>query len=200
MASKTVLVLLYREHSADVDLTYADTQRLLTGKKYVGEEDHRRRAVGSATVVAERLEADQKARKRVAIVDDDVQLRTAYSFVLEHLGYRTLMASDGDEIVNQVLDAKEGAPDLILMDYRLPKMNGLEAAKAILRKRPIIKIIISTADDSVRKDAISAGMAFLQKPFSMDELASAITESLGGGGSANPQIRESARVRFGKDY
>ena len=185
MASKTVLVLLYREHSADTDSFNPDTQRLLTGK-YVYKEEARTRAFGSATEVAERLEADQKASKRVAIVDDDIQLRTAYSFVLEHLGYRTLMAGDGDEIVNRVLDAKGAAPDLILMDYRLPKMNGLVAAKAIRRKRPTIKIIISTADDSIRKEAISAGMTFLQKPFSLDELASAIAESLGGGASANP--------------
>ena len=75
---------------------------------------------------------------------------------------------------------------MILMDYRLPKMNGLEAAKAILRKRPAIKIIISTADDSIREEAVSAGMTFLQKPFSLDELASAIAESLGGDASANP--------------
>jgi CheY-like chemotaxis protein len=186
MASKTVLVLLYREHPAGIAFANADGQRLLTGKKYVDKEDARKRVVGKATEVAEGLEVDQKTRKRVAIVDDDIQLRTAYSFVLEHLGYRTLMACDGDEIVDQVLDAKKTAPDLILMDYRLPKMNGLDAAKAILRKRPMIKIIISTADDSVRQEAISAGMAFLQKPFSLDELASAISESLGGGASPNP--------------
>jgi CheY-like chemotaxis protein len=185
VASKTVLVLLYRERSAGTDSAYADAKRPLAGK-YVDKENARTRTVGGATEVAERLEAAQKARKRVAIVDDDIQLRMAYSFVLEHLGYRTLMAGDGDEIVDQVLDAKEAAPDLILMDYRLPKTNGLEAAKAILRKRPIIKIIISTADDSVRRDAISAGMTFLQKPFSMDELASAIAESLGIGTSTNP--------------
>jgi CheY-like chemotaxis protein len=185
VASKTVLVLLYREHSAATGSVHADTQRLLTGK-HVDKENARTRAVGSATKVAERLEADQKAPKRVAIVDDDIQLRTAYSFVLEHLGYRTLVASDGDEIVNQVLDATDAAPDLILMDYRLPKMNGLTAAKAILRKRPVIKIIISTADDSIRQEAISAGMTFLQKPFSLDELARAIAESLGEGASADP--------------
>jgi CheY-like chemotaxis protein len=186
MASETILVPLYREHSAALDSMYSGIQRRLTGNKYVDKENARTRVVGGATEVAERLEADQKGSKRVAIVDDDIQLRTAYSFVLEHLGYRTLVASDGDEIVSQVLDAKKAAPDLILMDYRLPKMNGLEAAKTILRKRPVIKIIIATADDSIRQGAISAGMAFLQKPFSLDELASAITESLGEGASASP--------------
>ena len=41
-------------------------------------------------------------------------------------------------------------PDLILMDYRMPTMNGMQAAEKILRVRPEIKIIIATADDSVR--------------------------------------------------
>jgi CheY-like chemotaxis protein len=63
----------------------------------------------------------------------------------------------------------------------------LEAAKKILRNRPRVKIIMSTADDSVKQEAISAGMTFLQKPFSLGELASAIRESLGEDASAaNP--------------
>jgi two-component system chemotaxis response regulator CheY len=184
MASKAVLVLLYREASAGADSSSADTQLLAPGDEYGGKERVRRVVVGNAAKVAERLETDQKIRKRIAIVDDDFHLRTTYSFVLEHLGYKTLIASDGDEIVNRVLDAKEAVPDVILMDYRMPKMNGLEAAKTILRNRPDIKIIISTADDSVRQEAISAGTTFLQKPFSLEELASAIRESLGGDASS----------------
>jgi CheY-like chemotaxis protein len=187
MASKAVLVLLYRKASAGIDSTDAGTQLPPTGDEHGDDETVRRGPVGTAAEVAETLETDQKIRKRIAIVDDDVHLRTSYSFVLEHLGYRTLIASDGDEIVNQVLDVKETVPDVILMDYRMPKMNGLEAAKVILRNRPDIKIIISTADDSIRHEAISAGATFLQKPFSLEDLASAIRESLGGDASAaNP--------------
>ena len=106
-------------------------------------------------------------------------LLTTYSLVLEHLGYLILTASDGDEIIDQVLDSKGDVPDVILMDYRMPRTNGLEAARTILQNRPGIKIIISTADDSIRQEAISNGMAFLQKPFSVDELAVAIRECLG---------------------
>jgi CheY-like chemotaxis protein len=184
MASKAVLVLLCREHAADSGFIYTFAQGLPEGDGYGDGERARRRVAGSAGETAGRREVDPDPLKRVAIVDDDFELQTTYCFVLEHLGYGTLTASDGDEIVNQVLYGHEPAPDVILMDYRMPKMNGLEAAKRILRNRPGIKIIISTADDSDKGEAISAGMTFLQKPFSLDELASAIRESLGDDASA----------------
>jgi CheY-like chemotaxis protein len=187
MASKTVLVLLCREPSADSVPIYTGVQGPPDGEEYADKDKVRRRAVGSAGETAGRLEVDPEPPKRVAIVDDDFELLTTYSAVLEHLGYATLTASDGDEIVDQVLRGHEAAPDVILMDYRMPKMNGLEAAKRIVRNRPGIKIIMSTADDSVKQEAISAGMTFLQKPFSLDELASAIRGSLGEDASAaNP--------------
>jgi len=187
MASKTILILLCREPSARSGRICASAQGLPEGEGNGDKDKARRRVVGNAVRAAGRPEVDPEPPKRVAIVDDDFELLTTYSVVLEHLGYAALTANDGDEIVNQVLYGDEAAPDVILMDYRMPKMNGLEAAKRILRNRPGIKIIMSTADDSVKQEAISAGMTFLQKPFSLDELASAIGESLGEHASAaNP--------------
>jgi two-component system chemotaxis response regulator CheY len=180
MASKTVLVLLFRAPSAESGLAYMSPQGLPEGGGHGGKDKARSRVVGSAGETAGwRGQVDLEPPKRIAIVDDDFELLTAYSVVLEHLGYTTLTANDGDEIVSQVLYGHEAAPDVILMDYRMPKMNGLDAAKKILRNRPGVKIIMSTADDSVKQEAISAGMTFLQKPFSLDELASAIRKSLG---------------------
>jgi CheY-like chemotaxis protein len=179
MASKTVLVLLCRKPSPDSGHIYTSAPGAPAGEGYGNNDKARRRVVGSAGETAGRWEVDSEPPKRVAIVDDDFELLTTYSVVLEHLGYRILTANDGDEIVDQVLHGHEAAPDVILMDYRMPKMNGLEAAKMILRVRPGVKIIMSTADDSVKQEAISAGMTFLQKPFSLDELANAIRESLG---------------------
>jgi CheY-like chemotaxis protein len=187
MASKTVLVLLCRNAALDSLPTYAGARRPPDGEAHGDKDKARRRVVGSAGETIGRREVDPEPPKRVAIVDDDFELLTTYSVVLEHLGYMTLTANDGDEIVDQVLHGHEAAPDVILMDYRMPKMNGLEAAKRILRNSPGIKIIMSTADDSVKHEAIAAGMTFLQKPFSLEKLANAIRESLDGDASAaNP--------------
>ena len=187
MARKTVLVFLYREPPEQSGAVSTGAQGAPGDDEHGDKGKPRRRTAGSGAKADGMGEKDQDLPKRVAIVDDDLELRTTYSFVLEHLGYRTLTASDGDEIVNHVLRVDAESPDVILMDYRMPKMNGLEAAKRILRDRPGTKIIISTADDSVKQQAISAGMTFLQKPFSLDELADAIEESLGGSGqNTNP--------------
>ena len=99
--------------------------------------------------------------------------------LVKRLGYHVAcVAHDGDEIVQLVLE-DSAHPDLILMDYRMPMMNGMQAAEKILRMRPEIKVIIATADQSVRRDVISAGLFLLQKPFSISAVAKTIEEALG---------------------
>jgi CheY-like chemotaxis protein len=117
--------------------------------------------------------------KSIAIVDDEKELCTLFSMLVRSLGYRAeCVAYDGDEIVQLVLEDSIH-PDLILMDYRMPTMNGLQAAERIRRVRPEMKIIIATADDSVRRDVTAAGIYFLQKPFSISALSRMIEEAVG---------------------
>jgi CheY-like chemotaxis protein len=118
--------------------------------------------------------AMKKVTRRIAIVEDEKDLALMFSILLKTLGYLTeYVAHDGTEIVQAVSDGSIH-PDLILMDYRMPKMNGLEAAEKLRVLRPDLKIIIATADDSVRQATISAGLMFIQKPFSMRVLAKTI--------------------------
>jgi CheY-like chemotaxis protein len=121
----------------------------------------------------------KQSRKSIAIVDDEKDLCSLFSIVVKSLGYHAAcVAHDGDEIVKLVLEDSI-YPDLILMDYRMPTMNGIQAAEKILQVRPEIKIIIATADDSVRQDAISLGLFFIQKPFSKLVLGKTIEDALG---------------------
>jgi len=63
-------------------------------------------------------------------------------------------------------------PDLIIMDYRMPVKNGIEALKEILEIERQAKIMIISADRSIEKIAKSVGaVAFMRKPFSMKRLA-----------------------------
>jgi CheY-like chemotaxis protein len=124
-------------------------------------------------------ETGEQSVKRVAIVDDEEELCSLFSMLVKHMGYHgECVANDGDEIVQLVL-GDNIHPDLILMDYRMPTMNGMQAAERILRVRPEMKIVIASADDSVRRDAIAAGLFFLQKPFSILALSKKIEEALG---------------------
>ena len=108
---------------------------------------------------------------RIAVVDDDKDLSDVYSKVFQKLGYPApSVFNDGTSLVRALMANRESF-DLIMMDYRMPEMNGIEAAKIIQRYRKDVKIIMLSAYDSVREKAADIGVPFLQKPFSIDQLS-----------------------------
>jgi CheY-like chemotaxis protein len=120
----------------------------------------------------------KQVAKRIAIVDDEPVLSSLFSTLIKNLGYREeFVTDDGSKIVKAVLE-NGIRPDLILMDHRMPVMNGLPAAERILKAKPWIKIILATADDSVTEEAKAAGVLVLRKPFTISALARTIEEAL----------------------
>jgi CheY-like chemotaxis protein len=108
--------------------------------------------------------------KRIAIVDDEEDLLAVYSMMVKSWGHRVeFTGSDGTDLVKAFVENKI-QPDIVLLDHRMRAMNGLEAAKRIRASHPSIRIVIVSADDSVREEAIRAGFIFLQKPFSRAKL------------------------------
>ena len=79
--------------------------------------------------------------KTILIVEDERTLNDAYKMILEAEGYNVLCAYDGEEAL-EVAEKKE--PDLILLDLRMPKLNGIDFLKvyAPKEKHPKVKIII----------------------------------------------------------
>lgn len=109
----------------------------------------------------------ESGKRSLAIVEDEQDLISVYSRVVKELGFDPVfVARGGEEIVRAVAEGRT-SPDVIIMDYRLPGINGIEAAKRVLKHRPETKVIVASADDSVRAESISLGFAFLQKPFSL---------------------------------
>jgi CheY-like chemotaxis protein len=108
--------------------------------------------------------------KTAAVVEEDEELILVYSRILRNLGYSSVfVARSGEEIIECITGA--GAPPaVVIMEYGLPTINGLDAATEILRRRPGTKIIIATAHDEIRGEAASLGLSFLPKPFSMKKL------------------------------
>jgi DNA-binding NtrC family response regulator len=141
--------------------------------------------------------------KTAAIVEDDEDMVFIYSRILKDQGFESVfVARSGEEII-QWVSSQTAFPDVVIMDYRLPRINGLEAAREVLRHSPSTKIIMATAHDEIKAEAESLGFTFLRKPFSMKTLAREMRpsgdEALKGEVSGNldsGKIRELSKVFY----
>lgn len=111
---------------------------------------------------------------RILIVEDEAGIIQFLKQGLEEEGYKITTATDGLEGYELVEKEKF---DLILLDWMLPKMTGLELCKAIRIKNTITPIIFLTAKDTVQEtiEGLKAGANdYIKKPFSFDELVERI--------------------------
>ncbi len=111
---------------------------------------------------------------KVLVVDDDLDVRAFLSAALEGLGYSVYEAEDGAEGLKKV---DEVAPDLLLLDYAMPQMNGADVARAVRRSHPHLPIIFVTgyAESDQLEAALGGKVPLLRKPFTVAQLAAAIT-------------------------
>ncbi|MES2263895.1 MAG: response regulator [Pseudomonadota bacterium] len=119
--------------------------------------------------------------KRVLIVDDDAESRILLGELLEPLGFVVAFAGDGQEALAR---AAAFSPHLVMMDWRMPQLDGLSAIRR-LRDQPDgeqLRIIMCTASafEEQRATALEAGAnAFLRKPLNEAELYATIEAQLG---------------------
>ena len=104
----------------------------------------------------------------ILIVDDNEDLRKVLAWLLQPRGYETLQAATGREAIEKAIVAQ---PSLILLDIRLPDMNGVDAARAIKKdqRTALIPIVGWSAyfGELWREEALRAGMvAYMEKPLS----------------------------------
>ena len=127
---------------------------------------------------------------KVLIADDQELICQSLQIVLETKTNIevTGTASDGNEVIRSI---REIVPDVILMDIRMPRMDGIQCTKIIKENYPKIKIIILTTfdDDEYVYNALKYGASgYLLKGVSMDELVNAIKTVNSGGAMINPDI------------
>ena len=134
----------------------------------------------------------------VLVADDQELIRQSLQIVLntkEDMNV-TDTVSNGQEVIQSVRNQK---PDVILMDIRMPKMDGVQCTKIIKENYPDIKIIILTTfdDDEFVFNALKNGASgYLLKGVSMDELEDAIKTVYSGRAMINPDIATKVVMLF----
>jgi len=113
----------------------------------------------------------------VMVVDDDDDVRSLVRDSLELLGYRVVSCDSGPAAL-EALDKVR--PDLVLMDFAMPGMNGAEAAGLARQKWSELPIVFASgyADTAAVENALGGRAVILRKPFEMDELARVVAEAL----------------------
>jgi two-component system chemotaxis response regulator CheY len=113
---------------------------------------------------------------RVFVVDDEDFIRDLYREVFEANGITVFAASNGEECLDLFKTLKH-RPDAIIMDHRMPGKDGIETTREILKIDPRVPIIFSSADESVREQALEAGaISFWAKPFPVSLLLNAMLD------------------------
>ncbi|HCG63520.1 MAG: DNA-binding response regulator [Spirochaetes bacterium GWC2_52_13] len=136
----------------------------------------------------------------VLIADDQELIRESLELLITSDSRFSVVgtAKDGRDVVDMALRLK---PDVILMDIRMPEINGLECVHLIKQRDCTIKIIILTTfdDDQYVYDAVKNGAdGFLLKGISKNDLLSSIVTVHSGGTSVDPQTAQKIFSLFGR--
>ena len=111
---------------------------------------------------------------RILVAEDETIIRLDLCALLEHAGFEVCgEARDGAEAVEL---ARSLQPDLAIMDVKMPRLDGIEAARRILEERPIpIVMLTAYGQDEIVSRAVEAGVfGYLVKPFREQDLLPAI--------------------------
>jgi two-component system response regulator AtoC len=111
------------------------------------------------------------AQKAILVADDDASIRSLLKQLLQEGGYAVHEAATGVEVVDKVKDA---TPDLVIMDVRMPELDGIEALSRVKAASPKTAVLIMTAFGSsnaaIRAMDLGA-FDFVTKPFDLDKIS-----------------------------
>jgi CheY-like chemotaxis protein len=113
---------------------------------------------------------------RVLMVDDEAQFRATTERILTRRGFKTIMAASGEEAIEKL----DKNPDVVVLDIKMPGMDGHETLHEIKKRRPDLPVIILTghgALPSARQARDKGAFDYLTKPCDIDTLAAKISEA-----------------------
>lgn len=116
--------------------------------------------------------------KRILIADDEEALRRLYQEEFEEEGYEVILAGDGNEVLSR-LENSQRLPDIIVMDIRMPGLNGIETLRIIKEKHPEIPVILCSAYSEFKQDfSVWASDDYVVKSSDLTELKEAVKRHL----------------------
>ena len=116
----------------------------------------------------------ESPRRRVLIAEDEALIRLDLAEMLAEAGYDVVaQAGNGEEAVEL---ARQHAPDLVIMDVKMPRLDGIAAASIIATERiaPVVMLTAFSQRDLVERARDAGAMAYLVKPFTITDLVPAI--------------------------
>ncbi|AEJ41917.1 two component response regulator KdpE [Sulfobacillus acidophilus TPY] len=114
--------------------------------------------------------------KQVLVIDDEPSIRQVVRLALEPLGLSVTEAASAQAAL---LVLRDVVPDVVLLDYRLPDMTGIELAHLLYPQFPQLPVILLSASWDWEPTPLPTGIIrFMTKPFRLRELQAAVTEQL----------------------
>jgi len=111
------------------------------------------------------MESSPPPAPTIALVDDDRNILTSVSIALQAEGFAVRLYSDGDSALKALL---ENAPDLVVLDIKMPRLDGMEVLRR-LREKSAVPVIFLTSKDTEIDEALGLAMGaddYIGKPFS----------------------------------
>lgn len=118
----------------------------------------------------------KKKKIRVLLVDDEATFRGTTERILQRRGFHTMQAASGEEAMGKLA----GRPDVVVLDMKMPGMDGHGALREIKRRDPLLPVIVLTGRgtlDSIDRAQTEGAFEYLAKPCDMDLLTSKILDA-----------------------
>ena len=132
---------------------------------------------------------------RIAVADDEPDMRDYFGKILPRLGHRVVaLAENGEELLARCRAAR---PDLVITDIKMPDLDGIEAAVRLYREQPVPVILVSAYHDPelIKRAEADHVMAYLVKPIKQADLEPAIAIALHRFGQFQALRKEAADLK-----
>jgi two-component system chemotaxis response regulator CheY len=120
---------------------------------------------------------------RTLVVDDHADVRFLIRTIVADAGLGVEVVGEADGVESALAQLDALAPDVVVMDARMPRVDGFEAAPMLLERRPGLPILLCSGwvDDDVRRRAVEAGIRHVLSKDQFDEIPGAVLELAGRG-------------------